>query len=98
VCFSIIRSLTFLPMFGARCINAPLTTFYPNIFRNLLSIGVNVGITIFLKRFFTVNSWIILFISVCATALYTLVIGTFIVTNREDRISVIQKIKTKLAR
>ena len=98
VCFSIIRSLTFLPMFGARCINAPLTTFYPNIFRNLLSIGVNVGITLFLKRFFTVNSWIILFVSVCATALYTLVIGTFIVTNREDRISVIQKIKTKLAR
>ena len=98
VCFSIVRNLTFLPVFGAWCIKSPLTTFYPSIFRNVLSICVNTAITIGIRSMFKIDSWLSLFVAVMVTAVYTLVIGTFIVTTREDRENVLNKIKAKIGK
>ena len=47
---------------------------------------------------FKIDSWLSLFVAVMVTAVYTLVIGTFIVTTREDRENVLNKIKAKIGK
>lgn len=98
ICFSIIRSLTFLPMYGAKCINLKKTVFYPNIIKNLIVIVISTIISLGIKKIVSVNSWIMLFIVAIVSAILTLTLSLFFITNKEDRKRIFAFIHRKIRR
>ncbi len=85
VIFSIIRSLTFLPMYGAKCINLKLTTFYKNIIKNLITIILAVLLSLGLKQIIGINSWLTLIIGAILTSIICLVLSSLLITTKSDR-------------
>jgi O-antigen/teichoic acid export membrane protein len=93
--FSTIRLLTFLPIYGAKCINLKWTAFYPVLIKNLLSILILTFISIFFKKMINQISWLTLvFLS-----LLTLIIGSciniFLILNRTERKFILDKLLFK---
>lgn len=96
ICFSIIRSLTFLPIYGARCVNLKGATFYPNIIKNLVAIALSTTVSIFIRNIFTINSWLSLAIFAIITSIITLSISIILITNKDDRYRIKNTIQSKI--
>ena len=82
--YNIVRLLTFLPIYGAKCLDFKLTTFYPVIGRNVLSIAILGGLTLIMARLFCIDTWLKL-IGICiVTALVGLTINILTLFSKED--------------
>ncbi len=90
--FSIIRALTFLPIFGARCLNFKWNTFYPNIFKNLLTCAVGVVAGGLIKKIIIINSWIDLFMAVILMCIAVCIINFFLLLKKSERKILVDKI------
>lgn len=83
--FSIIRGLTFLPMYGAKCLNLNLFVFYPKIFKNVVSVIILIILSIMIKHNFCVNTWITLIFMLASTFLLAIFLNFFIILNYSER-------------
>lgn len=82
--YNILRALTFLPIYGAKCLNLKLNTFYPVILKNLLSAIFLSMIAIALNNIIKVDSWMLL-LSCCAiVGLLGIVINILVLFNRQE--------------
>lgn len=95
VCFSIIRSLTFLPLYGAKCVNLKLGTFYPTIFKNLISIFITTTISIGIKIIFNIDSWLTLIIAAIITCIISIMFSLFFTATKDERHKIKMIINTK---
>lgn len=95
VCFSIIRTFTFLPIYGAKCINLKKTTFFPVMVKNIIVILISTIITAITKRFIIINSWLSLIISVIIASIIIITISSIIILSKEDRKNLVSKIKNR---
>ncbi len=84
---SVIRSLTFLPIYGAKCVNLKGTTFYPAIVKNLIVIIVGTIISILFKKIFAINNWMKLIIAAIISTCISITLSLFIGNSKEDRIN-----------
>jgi O-antigen/teichoic acid export membrane protein len=82
---SLIRSLTFLPLYGAYCLNIKLITFYPVILKSALSIVFVTLLSIFLKNCFYIDSWLKLIEVVVVTILVSFLINSIILLGKQER-------------
>ena len=83
--YNVLRLLTFMPIYSAKCLDFKLTTFYPPIFKNALSVVVLSVFAFMLNSFVPVNSWI-MFIAVCAvTAIVGIAANMFTLFSRGER-------------
>lgn len=80
-----IRNATFLPMYGAHCLHKKLSTFYPTILHSLLSLGISALACFFIKRFLSIDSWLMLIIAGCLVAAVGFATSYFIVLTSPDR-------------
>jgi len=88
-----IRTLTFLPMQGAKCLGYPIKTFYPPVLKNLVCIFLISSMAFFIRIFFIPNSWFGLITGTIITCIIGLVYNFYISFNRCDRNYFINKIK-----
>lgn len=95
--FSIVRALTFLPLYGAKCLNFKKTIFYKPAFQNLLAVIVLTGISLFVKKIFPLNSWFALIAASCLTAAISFVINYFALLSKHERDILKSKIFRKKA-
>jgi O-antigen/teichoic acid export membrane protein len=91
-----IRSLTFLPLFGAKVLNFPKITFYKPIVRNVVSVIILTSISFFIKSFIAKPTWGSFIGASAITASLGLVIGYFIVLKQSDREFLINRLRMKL--
>lgn len=96
--FSVIRSLTFLPLYGAKCVKLKLTIFYGPILKNLLALVVVTAFAFGLRYYFQASTWIGFFTLCGATGVIALGVNYFILLNRDDRALLHQKIRNRLRR
>lgn len=82
---SIIRALTFLPIYGAKCLKFKWYTFYTIIGKNILTFIISIIFAIFFKNLFNINSWIMLVAAVGATVIVVCVINYFTMLSKEER-------------
>lgn len=82
--YNVIRLLTFLPIYGAKCLNFKLTTFYPVILKNVLSVIVLSGIAIILNSLITIDSWLFLILGCVAVGIIGIIINILILFNRDE--------------
>ncbi|WP_366161290.1 oligosaccharide flippase family protein [Bacillus infantis] len=82
---SLIRSLTFLPLYGAFCLDLKLTTFYPAIVKNGLSLLIISFISMVIKSTFLIDNWFS-FLMVCiVTAIISIFINGIFVLGKPER-------------
>ena len=84
--FSIIRALTFLPLFGAKCLGFKLNTFYKPELRNVLAVAILTLISFVIKSMVKVDSWLMLIVVSCATMAMSVFINYFLVLGKNERI------------
>ncbi|MBX4270557.1 lipopolysaccharide biosynthesis protein [Clostridium estertheticum] len=79
------RALTFLPMYGAKCLKLKITTFYPVIAKNAISVAILTCISFLIKKSFTIDSWKKLFLVCLLTATIGILINVFLILSKEER-------------
>ena len=94
--YGTIRVITFLPVYGAKCLGFNKSTFYPLIFRNLFNVCLITSMSLVIKTLFMDTTWISLFVGVIVTAIIGLFIASFTVLKQNDRIYIFNNIKQRL--
>ncbi|MBR5315096.1 MAG: hypothetical protein IKU45_06770, partial [Clostridia bacterium] len=83
--YNVLRLLTFLPIYGAKCLNFKLTTFYPAIFKNVFAVAVLCALGVGINVVFEVNSWFKLVVACAVLCIVGLVMNLFIIFNKQER-------------
>lgn len=83
--FSIIRALTFLPIYGAKCIGVKWYTFYPQIFINTIGFAILSILAYLIKFVVVIDSWIKLFFVITIISFIGLIINYFLVLKKAER-------------
>lgn len=94
--YNIIRVLTFLPMYGAKCLNFKLTTFYGPIIKNTISVVVLSIIAVLIKNILNINNWIILIVVCIFIGILGLIINIAIILDKDDKQRIFDILKEKL--
>ncbi|MEK0291878.1 oligosaccharide flippase family protein [Caldifermentibacillus hisashii] len=92
---SIIRSLTFLPIYGAQCINIKLTAFYPAIFKHALSLIIVTLLSVLVRNYLTIDSWFTLILAAFATVIIAVIINVITVLDKNDRENIVALVKKR---
>ncbi len=82
--YNVVRLLTFLPIYGAKCLDFKATTFYPVIFKNVLSVAVLSGIAVALNFVIKIDSWILLMLGCLVVGIVGIITNILILFSREE--------------
>lgn len=91
--FSIIRALTFLPLYGAKCLGFKLSTFYKPALKNVCVIIILTLMSLVIKNVFEVDSWLMLIVVSCITAAISVIINYFALLKKQEREILKDKLK-----
>ena len=89
---SVIRSVTFLPMYGAKCLNFKLTTFFPTIIKNTVSIVVISLSSLLLKQFVSADTWFKLILCGVIVSAFSCIFNWFFLLGKAERNKIISKL------
>ncbi len=95
--YNVLRLLTFLPIYGAKCMNFKKTTFYPVILRNVISVIVLTVLAITINYFLNINTWIRLIICCMLIGIIGLISNFITLYNKKERIDLFNNIKKYLS-
>lgn len=93
VFYGIIRVMTFLPIYGAKCLGFGKWTFYPLLLKNALTVVILSGVSITFKMIFLTSAWSSLIVGVLFTISVGFASALIFVLNRSDRKFVLDRIK-----
>lgn len=96
VFISIVKNLTFTPMYSAYCLNIKKNSFYSTIFNGILSAIVLIAAFYIIRVICIPTSWVTLLFSSLICAIIGLFINFLILFDKNQRVKVIDIIKTKL--
>lgn len=93
-----VRNLFILIPYGAKCLNKPWYTFYPEVGLNILSLVVSITIAFVVKAIVLSSkaSWILLSVSVITSSLITIFINGFLVLKKDERALLVERIISKV--
>ncbi len=94
--YNVLRLLTFLPIYGAKCLNFKLTTFYPVILKNIISVVILSALAIGINALLAVESWIMLFVACVILGVIGLALNVLILFNKQEVFAMISKVKNKI--
>ena len=83
--FSVLRALTFQPIYGAHCAKIKVKFLYANTFRSVFAFGVLLIPLFLFKAQFSNITWGTLILGGIATTVIGGVIGYFFICNKQDR-------------
>lgn len=83
--FSIIRALTFLPIYGAKCLGMKWYAFYKTIGKAFINNIIGIILAAAVRYFLKVNSWITLFLALGVTIALICAVNYFAVFNKTER-------------
>lgn len=96
VLFNSIRCLTFLPVYGAKCLKFHWSLFYPVILRNVLCISIAFVLSSIYKHFASPGSWIGLAISSLFSTAIAVFVFYFVMLEKTDRTALLSILKDKI--
>lgn len=83
--FGIVRLLTFLPIYGAKCLDLKWNTFYPILIKNFISIIVLTIVSLVIKQIINPISWYTLAIVIILTTAIGFGINNYLILNKRER-------------
>lgn len=90
--FSVIRSLVFLPIYGAHCLNIKWTAFYPSILKNTLSVVVASAFALLLRNILNIDGWLTLITAGILTSIFALAFNFIVLLNKEERRAIMNRV------
>ena len=96
---SIIRNLAFTAPFGAKCLDLKWYSFYPEIIRPVIFVAISIAAGYGVLIPFSQMSWGALVIKAAAVGIISVVIGFYIILNKNERAVILSKgkgLKNKL--
>ena len=94
----IIRSLTFLPLYGAYCAGLPNNVFYSAMLKSIVAAIITCIILYFVKLFVDVDSWLMLVAAAVITSIISLIVNFTIVLTKNDRAFILSKLTNSVVR
>ncbi|GHT61349.1 hypothetical protein FACS189451_03190 [Bacteroidia bacterium] len=91
-----LRSITFLPIYGAKCLGLKWYVFYPIIFKNLIVSIILIIVFLLLKNYFTVIGWFDFTLSAGIICTITIVLMFLIMLNKNQKVKVIKLLREKI--
>lgn len=91
--WNIVKNLTFLPVYGAKCLNLEWSYFYRTMARPILGIVLALLSCLMYRYLFVPDSWAMFFLLSFTVCISALGIGSIFVLQKEDIKYIIQKIK-----
>ncbi|MDY4077587.1 MAG: MATE family efflux transporter [Clostridium sp.] len=89
---AIIRNLTFTPIYASKCLKVKWYTFYPDIFKGILTIFISLFLAIISRKIVIIDSWFRL-ISVCIiTGIIALIVNFILNLNKDEKREIISKV------
>ena len=96
--YNVLRLLTFLPIYGAKCLDFHPTVFFPVIGRNVLSVVILTAVCVGIRSVVSVDSWFML-IAVCAfVGVLGLAVNLFTLFNKNEIRSLFATVLQKIRR
>lgn len=92
----IIKNLTFIPMYSAKCIGAKITVFYEPIVKSLISSGIMAIIFLLIGKLILIDSWIKLILVAIICGIIGFIISIIIMFNKTELRRSITLIKQKI--
>ena len=89
-----IRSVTFLPLYGAYCLNLPKTFFYKPILKSCICTLISLLMVYSIRLFISVDSWGALVWALIPSVVICCLINYFFIFTKSDRSFVSNKIQT----
>lgn len=96
--YNVLRLLTFLPIYGAKCLDFKKTTFYPVILRNFISVIVLSVLAIGINLLFNINTWIKLIIACIIIGVTGLLTNFMTLFNKTERLDFANNIKKYISK
>ncbi len=91
--FGVVRYVTFVPLYSAKCINAKKTTFYPVIIQNTLIFVLLSVISLGIGKLINVDSWIKLILAGVLVGVIGLMVNYFLLFSKEERKGLADSVK-----
>ena len=95
---SIVRNLAFTAPYGAKCLGLKWYSFYPEMSKPAVFVGIASALGYFVSKLFVSGGWIELIILTAIVVTASLLIGFLIILNKSERELVIGILKSKLAK
>ena len=83
---SILRNLLFTAPYGAKYLNVPKFTFFPEIIKSIIGFFIITSFALLLGNIIISTNWMYLIINCVITGIVGLIINLVIITNKDDRI------------
>lgn len=91
-----IRCLTFLPIYGAKCLGFSRILFFSLILKNVFCLFGVIFVSFVYKHFANPCSWITLIGAVGSSIIGVIIISSFIILNKADRRTLLSVVKQKM--
>lgn len=83
--YNVVRLLTFLPIYGAKCLDFKISTFYPAILKNVISVVVLVIVAFGINYILHINTWIKMIVACILLGIIGLIVNMFILFTKQER-------------
>lgn len=90
-----IRSLTFLPLYGAHCLGYPKAIFYKPLMKSIICTILSVVVIYLFSMFWNADTWMRLIFAGIISIIICTIINMFVILEKTDRILIISKIIKK---
>ena len=92
----IIKNVTLVVPYAAKCLNLKWYAFYPDVIRPIIFVITSTFVCSFIIKYITLNNWISLIICGIITVTFSSVIGYFVILRKKERQLVIGVVKNKV--
>lgn len=92
---NVIRVVTFLPIYGAKCMGYKKRTFYPPILKNVVLVIILSIIAIGIKSVININSWLNLILAALLLSVIGLIFNFMIICTKQEKQQILSIIKKK---
>lgn len=90
---SILRNVIFTAPYGAYCMKQKWYAFYPAIIRPIVYVLLSCLLGVYIKSLTSFDGWIGFIVSACITGILAIVIGLFIMLDKNDRKIIFSKLR-----
>ena len=90
--FNVIKSLTFLPLYGSKCAKVKASLLYRNSITSIIGFFILLACMLFIKKYYGDPSWIKLFSVALTTCCIGGITGYIVVLNSSDRKEILKMV------
>lgn len=92
----IIKEVTFIPIYAAKCLSRRWTVFYPQVLKEICIVAISIIVSVVLHRFVVVDSWLSLILYGGIVSLIILILNCVLLLRKQDYDKLCNYVKTKI--